>query len=259
MTSLPKRPIAFIDSGIGGLSILNALAHSLSADEIIYFADAAHLPYGQKKYDFLLERATVISRFLQSQNVSTVYVACHTLSSTVLSELQGLFPEITYIDCLPPTITAVLQKSHLKKIGVMATQATIKGGTHKKLLQMVDPACTVIEQSCPLFVDLIEQQASREKLSAAIKLYLEPFVKADVDTIILGCTHYWFIKDLLESLAPTITFISASTALQKPSQNVTHPTIRLITTASLGYLNQACNRYFEHKNCCKVVMEAVSI
>lgn len=243
-----SQTIGVIDSGVGGLSILNNLTQHYSNHNFVYIADAAHLPYGQKSYTYLLERATRITQFLQEKNISTIVVACHTLSATILPELQALFPEIQYIDMIPPTIYKALEVTKNKQIGVMATTATIERSFHKKLLKMADENVMVYEQACPLFVELIEKETNTQELNNAIDLYLQPLLKNNVDTIILGCTHYPFIEHLLHKKAPTITFVSAAHTLlpetisQCLELQPTH--IDFITSASVDYLIQAVNRYF---------------
>ncbi len=253
-----KKKIGFIDSGIGGFSILNALAHTLQADELYYLADAAHLPYGQKTPQFLLERGKIMTLFLQDLGVTTIFVACHTLSATVLTMLKTEFPHITYIDMVPVTIYAALAASTTKRIGIMATQATINSGIHKKLLLEENSLATVTEQACPPFVPLIENNVTTDKeLAECITTHLEPLQKAQVDTIILGCTHYWFIQKKLEYRAPGITFISAANAYKAPSNTINHPIITLITTASVTYLEEATQRFFNHKDCCSIKLTAL--
>lgn len=253
-----NAPIGFIDSGIGGFSILNTIAHALPNRNIIYIADAAHLPYGNKSHDFLLQRGIALTKFLKSKQVMTIYIACHTLSSTILWQLQKLFPEIRYVDCLPPTITKALAQSVTKKIGIMATEATIKSGMHQTLLLSNNVNCSVTSQACPLFVPLIEQQSTEEECVDAINLYLQPCIKNNVDTIILGCTHYWFIEDFLKKQAPNITFISAANALAANSDN-NNKNISIFTTATDAYLEKSVSFYFFHSTCCSITLESMHI
>lgn len=256
-----SEPIGIIDSGVGGLSILNSLITLLPSHTFIYVADAAHLPYGQKSPDYLLDRATRITKFLQSQGVSTIFVACHTLSATVLSLLQLHFPTMTYIDMLPGTVHKASKLTKTKQIGVMATTATIASHTHKKLLQNIDVTLALHEQACPLFVELIEKRAPEQELDEAITSYLTPLLTQNVDTIILGCTHYPFIQTQLEQKAPHVTFVSAANTFPELSikndklVQSSQPTIRFITTASREYLKQAVTRYFEHHTTCTVSYE----
>jgi glutamate racemase len=245
--TLPQK-IGMLDSGVGGLSILNALIPFLPS-QTVYVADAAHLPYGQKTPEFLIDRATAITRFFESQGITTIFVACHTLSATAVAPLKILFPHITYVDLLPLTVTRALASTKNNRIGVMATPATIATHIHKKsILASTDLETTIIEQACPDFVPLVERKASPQECKAAIATYLTPLLAAEVDTIILGCTHYPFIQPLLEKQTPHITFISAANALPSFPTKVDHSTIEFVTTASLDYIIQAVDHFFSKEH-----------
>lgn len=203
------KKIGFFDSGSGGLSILQNYIGS-NFDELYYVADTAYLPYGQKSHDVLLQRGITVTKLLLQKNIDTIVVACHTSSATILPELKKLFPEVTYLDMLQPTITAALKTTQNNRIGVFATQATIKTGIHKQLLQNYNPEITVIEQACPLLVPLIETLPNSElDLVTALQNYLEAIIIQQADTLILGCTHYAFTKQYLQKLAPHLLLISA--------------------------------------------------
>jgi glutamate racemase len=252
---LPKK-IGMLDSGVGGLSVLNALVPFLP-EETVYVADAAHLPYGQKSVEFLIDRATAITRFFESKGITTIFVACHTLSATAVATLKELFPQITYVDLLPLTITRALAVTKNNRIGVMATRATINSLIHQKLLnEKTSGGITLIEQPCPDLVPLIERKASPQECQAALDSYLTPLLAADVDTIILGCTHYPFIQKLLEAQAPHITFISAANSLPDYTKGTNIPHIHFVTTAPVEYIEQAVDHFFIKDHGCLVSFES---
>ncbi len=205
---LPVR-IGIFDSGAGGLSILNALLQ-LYPFEFVFFADTAHLPYGQKSPDYLLERGKVIARFFLSHNITTVIVACHTFSATVLHLIRELFPTITFIDMLPPTIHAAAYVTRNKKIAVLATSATIESHIHKRLCAQWYPDFLMSEQACPLLVPLIEaDNVDETELKKTVQLYVDFLKIGQQDTCILGCTHYAFIASLVQECVPAVQVISA--------------------------------------------------
>jgi|GEM_PF-1610507 len=256
--SLPKK-IGMLDSGVGGLSVLNALVPFLPA-ETVYAADAVHLPYGQKSVEFLIDRATAITHFFESLGITTIFIACHTLSATAVTALRKTFPHITYIDLLPLTISKALAVTKNNRIGVMATQATINTHIHQKLLnETTSVTKTLIEQPCPNFVPLIERKASPQECQAAIDEYLLPLLAADVDTIILGCTHYPFIQELLENQAPHVTFISAANSLPNFEKSKSSPIIHFVTTAPIEYIKQAVDHFFVKDHGCIVSFESTAI
>lgn len=235
--------LGFFDSGVGGLSILQK-CFNLKAKALVYFADAKHLPYGNKTPEFLLERGIVITKFFLKQNIDTIVVACHTSSATTLNKLKKLFPQVTYIDMLVPTIDMALKKTKSGRIGVMATQASIDSHVHKKLLLDRNSNISVFEQACPDFVPLIEAQASEEKFNVAIKKYLKPLLAKNIDTLILGCTHYAFLEKLIQIQAPTITLISAANCIILPNNQEDKPIITIHSNARLevkSFINSNTN------------------
>ncbi len=208
MNIITNDSIGVFDSGIGGLSILNALKmHPFK--KIIYAADTAHLPYGDKTPEFLQQRAISIVELMKSQGIKTIVIACHTSSTTTLSLLLKLYPEIIFIDMLKPTIIAALNNTRNKKIGVMATARTIATRHHKQQLLDFDKDIKVFEIACPKFVTLLETNGQLPELNAAIDEYLKPLLAERIDTLILGCTHYAFLKDLIKAKAPHLKLISA--------------------------------------------------
>lgn len=232
-----------MDSGVGGFSVLNALLPVLPP-EVIYVADAAHLPYGEKSVEFLLKRATAITHFFEKEGITTIFVACHTLSATVIPTLQKQFPHITYIDLLPLTVQRALTCTKNNRIGIMATPATIASHVHQRLIEALSSSTvTAIEQACPDFVPLIERKASPAECMPAITAYLTPLLAASVDTIILGCTHYPFLQNLLQEQAPQVTFVSAANALPPFEKAKDTPSIHFVTTAPVSYLEQAVDHF----------------
>ncbi len=256
---LPKK-IGMLDSGVGGLSVLNALIPFLP-QETVYFADAAHLPYGQKTVEFLINRGIAITCFFESLGITTIFVACYTLSATAVASLRKLFPHITYVDLLPLTIDRALAVTKNNRIGVMATQATINTHIHQRLLSeaviiTINTSATLIEQPCPDFVTLIERKASPQECQTAIDEYLTPLLTADVDTIILGCTHYPFIQKLLEDQAPHITFVNAANSLLNFTERTDISHIHFVTTAPIEYIEQAVEHFLVKDHGCMVSFES---
>ncbi len=228
-----KKTIGFFDSGVGGLSILNKCLN-LKVKALVYFADTKYLPYGNKTPEFLLERAIFITNHFLQQNIDTIVVACHTSSATTLSQLQNLFPQVTYIDMLIPTINIALEKTESGRIGIMATQTSIDSHVHKKLLLDRNSKLFIFEQPCPDFVPLIEAQASEKKLNNAIRKYLKPLLSNHIDTLILGCTHYAFLEKLIQKQAPTLKLISAANCLVLDSNSMQKPKVHIESSGPLN-------------------------
>jgi glutamate racemase len=204
-----QEKIGIFDSGIGGLSILKVLLDS-EYSNFVYAADTAYLPYGEKSPEILIERGHIITQLFLKHNITTIIVACHTSSATTLPTLQKAYPHLTFIDMLLPTITAACNTTKNNLIGVFATAATIKSGLHKKLLQEHNHNITIIEKACPLLVPLIENENSTtQEIEKILQDYLAPIIAAKADTLILGCTHYAFLKEHLKKLAPQLQLVCA--------------------------------------------------
>ncbi len=215
LNNLPPA-IGIIDSGMGGISALNALGNS-GIEHVFYVADTAYLPYGEKSYEVLLQRTQHITNFLLSRNISTIIVACHTLSSTVLPELEQLYPQVEFIDLLGPTVSYALSVTQNNTIGVLATHNTVQSGRFFTMIRTLNSHAHVIQQACPAFVTLLEaQELEMQVLEQAIDRYLEPILQSSIDTLILGCTHYAFLSDQIKKrLGTAHEIISAQSCIQK--------------------------------------------
>lgn len=210
---LPQK-IGLFDSGIGGISILNAML-SLSPQEFVYVADTGHVPYGEKTIEYLHNRAQKIMQYFKDLGIYTVVIACHTSSVTSFDFLRTTFPEITFIDPLSWTITDALETTKNDRVGILATERSISTHVHKNMLHTQNKMLSVVEQACPLFVPLLESSAKEKELVDAVAVYTQPLKNANVDTVILGCTHYPFLQNKIMQFFPSVTCISAASSLHK--------------------------------------------
>ena len=189
------------------------------------------MPYGNKSPEFLIERGIAITAYFLSQNIDTIVIACHTSSATSLPSLKKIFPHVTYIDMLAPTIDVAAKETKTNRIGVMATQTSINSHVHKKLLLAQNSSLFIFEQACPDFVPLVESGASKAECEPAIKNYLAPLIEQNIDTLILGCTHYAFLENWIQELAPKLTIISAASYLEEPAtEQALRPTLCIKAT-----------------------------
>ena len=203
-----ESPIGVFDSGVGGLSVAREIFRQLPQENIIYFGDTAHVPYGPREVEELILFGDQISEFLIEQGVKIIVVACNTSSSVSLEHLLDKY-STPFIGVIEPSITSALEATRNGKIGVIATQATINSGAHEKLLLEKKPDLQVFPQACPKFVPLVEkgETEGEEALEAAIE-YLTPLKEADIDTLILGCTHYPFLENVItQVLGPQVTIV----------------------------------------------------
>ena len=192
-----NAPIGVFDSGIGGLTVAREIMRNLPSEKIVYFGDTARLPYGSKSKDTIIRYSRQIVRFLQSREVKAIVVACNTASALALDTLEKEI-DIPIIGVVKPGARVAAQATESKRVGVIATEATIRSGLYTKLIQEIDPEISVIGKPCPLFVPLVEEGWRKDPITEMIaRRYLEVLQEQDIDTLILGCTHYPLLRKLI--------------------------------------------------------------
>lgn len=205
----PSWPIGVFDSGLGGLTVWRALRRRLPQERLVYFADTARLPYGDRSAEEILTFVRQILRWMQAQPVKVVVMACNTSSALALEQVQQEFALPILGLILPGAQAALAQGS---RIGVIATAATVKSRAYSKAIQeysALDPRrfpqpVQCWEQACPEFVPLIEAgQLEGPELRQAAERYLQPLLQQGIDTLVYGCTHYPLLDPLLKSLLPS--------------------------------------------------------
>lgn len=190
-----KRPIGVFDSGVGGLTVVAEIIRQLPQEDVVYFGDTAHLPYGPKSSQTIKRLVRDSIRFLLKKKVKAVILACHTASAFTLEEMREENP-IPIIGVIRPGAEEALRVTRNKRIGVIGTYGTIKSGAYAKELKRLEPEVFVIQKPCPLFVPLVEEGwIKKEATRLIIREYLDPLKEERVDTLILGCTHYPLLKE----------------------------------------------------------------
>ncbi len=193
--------IGVFDSGMGGLTAVKELNAILPHENIIYFGDTARIPYGARSAETVLRYAREDAAFLRKHAVKMIIAACGTVSSVV-----GDSPFITdmpFVGVVLPTSEAACRATRNGKVGIIGTPATVRSGSYKKAIQKIDPNVHVTAQACPLFVHLVENGYTdfhNQVTRLVAEEYLEPVRRAGVDTLILGCTHYPVIRDIIADL-----------------------------------------------------------
>lgn len=193
-----SKPIGVFDSGIGGLTVVRALMNRLPHENIIYFGDTARVPYGPKSAQVVREYAAQDTDFLLSKNIKMIVIACNTVSSVAIDVVQkrAKMPVVGVI--LPGSENAVAS-SKKKRIGVIGTLTTILSNAYINAIRQIDPSVEVFSQVCPLFVPLAEEGWTNHPATELIaKEYLFPLKLQKIDTLILGCTHYPILKDVIK-------------------------------------------------------------
>lgn len=190
--------IGIFDSGFGGLTVMNAIRQVLPHENIIYFGDTARIPYGTKSGETILRYSIENASFLISQGIKVLVVACHTACSFALEELQKRF-SIPILGVIQPSIEKVTQISLEGKIAILGTRATISSGVYQNQLRALIPHAEISAIACPLFVPLIEEGYLGHSLTElAIQEHLRPLKSKQIDTILLGCTHYPLLREYIQ-------------------------------------------------------------
>lgn len=208
---MQQKPIGVFDSGIGGLTILRALRRTLPHEHFIYFGDSANVPYGGKSKAAVTRLSLAVAQFLATQDVKLIVVACNTASAQALSTLQRQM-NIPVMGVIEPGAARALQVTKNHRIAVLGTQGTVESKAYVKAIQKQQKQAVVFQQACPLFVPLAEEGFGRKPAAELIaREYLLPVQKSKADTVILGCTHYPILKDLIARImGPCVTLVDSS-------------------------------------------------
>lgn len=207
------NPIGIFDSGIGGLTVVKKIKAYLPGEEIIYFGDTARVPYGTKSNSTVIEYSLQDAQFLANKSVKMIIVACNTASAVALDELREKF-ELPIIGMIEPGAKMASQNSRNGKIGVIGTYATINNGAYAHALKEINSEFKVFEKACPLFVPLAEEGWTNHQATKLIaEEYLAELKAEDIDTLILGCTHYPLLTDVIqEVMGEDVKLIDSGTA-----------------------------------------------
>ncbi|MEJ2619846.1 MAG: glutamate racemase [Candidatus Thiodiazotropha sp.] len=210
-----EAPIGIFDSGIGGLSVLRHIRSLLPNEHLIYVSDRAHLPYGDKDTDFIVERSRTITQFLISKNVKAVVIACNTATAAAVKVLRETY-QLPIIGMEPGVKPAIMQ-SHSGIVGVLATHGTLNSHKFKMLLDDHAEGSEVIICPCEGWVEAIEQNGHDHRITRQIiSQQLQPILHRGVDTLVLGCTHYPFVKNMIaDEAGPDISIIDTGPAVAK--------------------------------------------
>ncbi len=214
-------PIGVFDSGVGGLSVVRNLLEQLPSHPLIYLADQANTPYGQRSLSEIRTLAEEITRFLLAQGARVIVIACNTASAAALHELRTLFPETPFVG-MEPAVKPATEHTRNGHVGVIATQATFQGELFASLLDRFANGITVHTQVCPLLVPYVEAgELDTARTRAAIHEYLAPLLAAGIDQLVLGCTHYPFLRAAIErETGPGIEIIDPAPAVARQTARV---------------------------------------
>ena len=209
---MDQRPIGVFDSGLGGLTAVHSLWRILPEEDLIYFGDTARVPYGGRSRETILKYARQDVRFLRSFDLKAILIACGTVTTTSLDILQAE-NDLPMVGVVEPTCRRAALVTKNRRVGLIATAASVRSGAYEAALRRLDPEIRVFSRACPLLVPLVENGRVRPGdvvIEAVAREYLAPLKEAGVDTLILGCTHYPLLTDVIGGvMGPGVELVSA--------------------------------------------------
>ena len=220
------NPIGVFDSGVGGLAVLQEICRELPGEDLLYVADSAHAPYGDKTTLQIEARSVAIAEFLVSQHAKAIVVACNTATGAAVETLRARFP--LPIVAMEPAVKPAAANTRTGVIGVLATSRTITSDNFAKLHQRFGADVRILMQACPGLVEQVEAgKLSGQETRALVEQYVLPLLEQQADTIVLGCTHYPFLAPLIREIA------GAAVTIMDPSPAIARELRRRLSSAAL--------------------------
>lgn len=216
-----ELPIGVFDSGVGGLSVMAEIVRQLPHEDILYFADSAHCPYGPRPQKEIQRLSQAIVRFLLGQGAKIIVVACNTASAAALVHLRENFPDVPLVGMVPPVKPAASLTSR-GVIGVLATPATFQGALFADVVGKFAEEVELVTQVCPGLVELVERgEVAGPQVEGSLRRYLQPMLERGVDTLVLGCTHYPFLVPTIQRImGQEVTIIDPAPAVARQTGRV---------------------------------------
>jgi len=217
---ISRAPIGIFDSGVGGLSVAREIRRHLPAEALLYAADTAYCPYGDRSLEEIRERSRVMVGELVRRGAKAVVVACNTASGAALALLRESYP--VPIIGLEPAVKPAAQATRTGHVGVLATEATLRTERFERLLDRFAEGVEVHAQGCPGLADLVEEgKTGGAEVRRALRSFLDPLKEAKVDVVVLGCTHYPFLREAIAAeLGPAVEIIDSGSAVARQVERV---------------------------------------
>ncbi|MDT8391228.1 MAG: glutamate racemase [Lentisphaeria bacterium] len=217
----PERAIGVFDSGLGGLSVVRELLALGAGRHIHYLADQCHAPYGVQSMETILAWSKAISEWFIRGKIKVIVLACNSASAAALYSLREQFPAVHFVG-MEPAVKPAVAASKTGRVAVLATAATLAGGPYKKVLRDHANGCQVIPRACPKWVDLVENPPeSPEEVLTEVKSVVAPLLADGVDQLILGCTHFSFLKNVIQSVCQgNATVIDPAVAVARQAERI---------------------------------------
>ncbi len=233
----PRSPIGVFDSGVGGLTVVRALMERLPFENIVYFGDTARVPYGVKSVETIAHYTTQIAEFLLDRQVKLLIIACNTMAAVAAGVVRDLSP-VPVLDVIDAGAACAARTTRNRRIGIIGTPTTINSNAYALAIHRIDPDTRLYSQACALFVPLVEEGWLDHPVTRlTAQEYLRPVLSEDIDTLVLGCTHYPLLKPLLQEVAgPNVALIDSAQAMAEQAAT-------LLKERHLGNPDKSAPRY----------------
>lgn len=205
------QAIGIFDSGVGGLTVLRELTRALPQEDTIYFGDTARVPYGTKSPDTVIRYSQEIAAFLTKQDIKLLVVACNTASAVALPTLRRTLP-IPVVGVIEPGAKRAVEVTRSGIVGIIGTSGTVRSSAYSRAIKRLNPSISVLARPCPLFVPLAEEGWTDNQVAQmTAHLYLDELRQANIDTLVLGCTHYPLLKKIIaDVMGPSVTLVDSA-------------------------------------------------
>lgn len=219
--SFENNPIGIFDSGVGGLSALRAMRELMPEEPVIYFADQGHVPYGPRSLEQIQGFSEAITRFLLERGSKIIVVACNTASAAALTYLRGKFPDVAFVG-MEPAVKPAAETTRTGKVGVLATPATFQGALYASVVERFASGVELLQDTCPGLVSQIEKgELDSSDTRTMLENALLPMLDKNIDTVVLGCTHYPFVIPLIQEIVgEKVRVIDPAPAVARQAQRL---------------------------------------
>lgn len=233
MPNSSTSPIGIFDSGVGGISVLGAIREQMPEESLIYFGDQAHVPYGSRSPKQIQNFSEAITLFLLDQNAKLIVVACNTASAAALQYLRQRFPDVQFVG-MEPAVKPAAEHTQTGKVGVLATPATFQGALYASVVDRFANETELFQNTCPGLVQQIERgNLNGRETHRILEHALLPMLEKNVDTVVLGCTHYSFVIPLIQEI------VGANVRVIDPAPAIAKQTGRLLEARGMKNNSEA--------------------
>lgn len=241
-------PIGIFDSGVGGLTVYREVRRQMPSESTLYLGDTARIPYGTKSPSTVRRYALENSAFLRRQGIKMLIVACNTASALALPALEAAMDDIPVIGVIRPGAARAVKTTRNKRVGVIGTPATVQSGAYTRAIHEIDDSVEVYSKACPLFVPLAEEGEVDSDIARAVaRKYLIDLKDQNIDTLVLGCTHYPILRHVIaETMGPDVTLVDSAESVAISAAEILGPRASSVPVAgrsSRFYVTDSASRF----------------